>query len=91
MVVIPPPLYGRDADRIVVLDGGRVVEQSTHSTAIDKKRTYFNLVESSSNWDNGAQFMGHENRNAETEVRSEKVKEAAWRNPAVMHGGAPWS
>ena len=34
----------RDADRIVVLDGGRVVETGTHSSLIDKKGTYFNLV-----------------------------------------------
>ena len=37
VVVVAHRLYGQDADRIVVLDGGRVVETGTHSSLIDKK------------------------------------------------------
>lgn len=34
----------RNADRIIVLDAGRVVESGCHSSLIDKKGAYFNLV-----------------------------------------------
>jgi ATP-binding cassette subfamily B protein len=34
----------RDADKIVVLDGGRIVETGFHSELIEKKGVYFNLI-----------------------------------------------
>lgn len=34
----------RDADKIVVLDGGRIAETGTHDSLIEKKGVYFNLV-----------------------------------------------
>lgn len=34
----------RNADRIVVVDGGKVAETGTHSSLIEKKGAYFNLV-----------------------------------------------
>jgi ATP-binding cassette subfamily B protein len=34
----------RDADKIVVLDGGRISETGTHETLINKKGVYYNLV-----------------------------------------------
>jgi ATP-binding cassette subfamily B protein len=34
----------RDADKIVVLDGGRIEETGTHNSLIAKKGVYFNLV-----------------------------------------------
>ena len=34
----------RNADKIVVLDGGRIVETGTHETLIAKRGAYFNLV-----------------------------------------------
>ncbi len=34
----------RDADKIVVLDSGRVVETGTHESLIEKRGAYFNLV-----------------------------------------------
>lgn len=34
----------KNADQIIVLDGGHVVETGNHSTLIEKKGTYYNLV-----------------------------------------------
>jgi ATP-binding cassette, subfamily B, bacterial len=34
----------RDADKIVVLDGGRIVETGIHTELIEKKGVYFNLI-----------------------------------------------
>jgi len=34
----------RDADKIVVLDNGRIVESGTHNELIEKRGAYFNLV-----------------------------------------------
>jgi len=34
----------READKIVVLDGGRIAETGTHEMLIDKRGVYFNLV-----------------------------------------------
>ncbi len=34
----------KNADQIIVLDGGRVVETGNHSTLIEKKGAYYNLV-----------------------------------------------
>lgn len=34
----------KNADQIIVLDGGKVVESGDHSTLIEKKGAYFNLV-----------------------------------------------
>lgn len=34
----------RDADRIVVMDGGSIVEQGTHESLIEKKGKYYELV-----------------------------------------------
>lgn len=34
----------RDADKIVVLDGGRIAETGKHDTLIDRRGVYFNLV-----------------------------------------------
>lgn len=34
----------KNADQIIVLDGGKVVETGNHSTLIDKKGAYYNLV-----------------------------------------------
>jgi ATP-binding cassette subfamily B protein len=34
----------RNADKIIVLDSGRVVETGTHETLIEMRRAYFNLV-----------------------------------------------
>ena len=34
----------KNADQIIVLDGGRVVETGNHTTLIDKKGAYYNLV-----------------------------------------------
>jgi ATP-binding cassette subfamily B protein len=34
----------RDADKIVVLDGGRIIETGNHETLISKKGAYYNLV-----------------------------------------------
>lgn len=34
----------RDADKIVVMDGGRIVETGVHATLIEKKGAYYNLV-----------------------------------------------
>lgn len=34
----------RDADQIIVLDGGKVVETGTHDSLCDRKGAYFNLV-----------------------------------------------
>lgn len=34
----------RNADRIIVIDGGRVVETGSHDTLIEKKGAYYNLV-----------------------------------------------
>ena len=34
----------KNADQIIVLDGGRVVEIGNHSTLIEKKGAYYNLV-----------------------------------------------
>jgi ATP-binding cassette, subfamily B, bacterial len=34
----------RDADKIVVLDGGRIIETGNHETLISKRGAYFNLV-----------------------------------------------
>lgn len=34
----------RDADQIIVLDGGKVVERGNHSTLIERKGYYYNLV-----------------------------------------------
>ena len=34
----------KNADQIIVLDGGHVVEIGNHSTLIEKKGTYYNLV-----------------------------------------------
>ena len=34
----------RDADKIVVLDNGRIIETGTHETLIGKRGAYFNLV-----------------------------------------------
>ena len=36
----------RDADKIVVIDQGRVVEEGNHETLIEKKGTYYNLYQS---------------------------------------------
>jgi ATP-binding cassette subfamily B protein len=35
----------RNANRLVVLDAGRIVEVGTHSELIDKKGTFYDLVE----------------------------------------------
>ena len=34
----------RNADKIVVLDSGRIIETGTHESLIGKKGAYFNLV-----------------------------------------------
>ncbi|MDE6835788.1 MAG: ATP-binding cassette domain-containing protein, partial [Muribaculaceae bacterium] len=34
----------KNADRIIVLDGGRIVEEGNHSTLIEKRGYYYNLV-----------------------------------------------
>jgi len=34
----------KNADQIIVMDGGKIVETGTHKTLIDKKGTYYNLV-----------------------------------------------
>lgn len=34
----------KNADQIIVLDGGRIVETGNHSTLIEKKGSYFNLI-----------------------------------------------
>ena len=34
----------RDADKIVVMDGGRIVETGVHASLIEKKGAYYNLV-----------------------------------------------
>ena len=34
----------RDADKIVVLDSGRIIEAGTHESLIVKKGAYYNLV-----------------------------------------------
>ena len=34
----------RNADQIIVLDRGKVVENGTHSSLIERKGTYYNLV-----------------------------------------------
>ena len=34
----------KNADQIIVIDGGRVVESGTHALLIEKKGTYYNLV-----------------------------------------------
>lgn len=34
----------RDADKIVVMDGGRIAETGTHDSLIEKRGVYFNLV-----------------------------------------------
>ena len=34
----------RNADKIIVLDSGRIVETGTHQTLIDARRAYYNLV-----------------------------------------------
>jgi len=34
----------KNADRIIVLDGGKVVESGTHATLIEKRGAYYNLV-----------------------------------------------
>lgn len=36
----------RDADKIVVIDQGRVVEEGNHETLLEKKGTYYNLYQS---------------------------------------------
>ncbi len=40
----------RDADKIVVLDSGRIIETGTHDMLINKKGAYYNLVKISLNW-----------------------------------------
>ena len=34
----------RNADQIIVLDGGKVVETGSHATLIENKGSYYNLV-----------------------------------------------
>lgn len=36
----------RDADKIIVIDGGRVVEEGNHDTLLAQKGTYYNLYQS---------------------------------------------
>ena len=38
------PSTVKNADQIVVLDAGKVVEVGDHSTLIEKQGTYYNLV-----------------------------------------------
>jgi ABC-type transport system involved in cytochrome bd biosynthesis fused ATPase/permease subunit len=35
----------RQADRIVVLDNGRIVESGTHAELVDRRGAYFELLE----------------------------------------------
>jgi len=35
----------RNADRLVVLEKGQIVEQGTHAELMDKKGVFYNLVE----------------------------------------------
>jgi len=34
----------RNADKIVVLDGGKIIETGNHSSLIEKRGAYYNLV-----------------------------------------------
>jgi ATP-binding cassette subfamily B protein len=34
----------KNADKIVVMDGGRIVETGTHASLVENKGAYFNLV-----------------------------------------------
>lgn len=43
----------KDADNIVVLDKGRIVEQGTHAQLIELKKTYYNLVKNQLELGNG--------------------------------------
>lgn len=58
----------RDADNIVVMSKGDIVEQGTHDELVDRKGKYAALV--------SAQDLGNRNSQIESDVEDEKTGEA---------------
>ena len=62
----------KNADQIIVLDGGKVVEVGNHTSLIEKKGAYYNLVKNNLNLETKMETSNHSHD--KIELRSEKVR-----------------
>lgn len=70
----------RNADKIVVLDKGKVVEEGTHKELTEKKGLYYQLVKINWNW----VIDMEEKQYKDIELRSEEVQEVMNKVPPMI-------
>lgn len=74
----------KDADKIIVLDKGHVVEEGTHQELVERQGAYYTLVKINWNWETKESGNMEElKEEKQIELRSEEVQE-------IMGQVPPW-
>lgn len=77
----------RQANRIVVLDNGRIIEEGSHDDLMLLKGAYHNLVVTQLSSDGGDYSKGSEETAEETEEQSQEniITAKVWLNGSCFH------